>query len=40
LETNVAPGMTETSLYPQSLAAADLDVGHVAERLISLAIAR
>lgn len=40
LEVNVAPGMTETSLYPQSLAAADLDVGNVTASLINRAIAR
>lgn len=40
LEVNVAPGMTETSLYPQSLAAANLDVGTVTADLITRAIAR
>jgi len=34
LEVNVAPGMTETSLMPQSIAAADLSVGDVLARLI------
>ncbi len=40
LEVNVAPGMTETSLFPQSLAAAELDVGTVTADLISRALAR
>jgi D-alanine-D-alanine ligase len=40
LEVNVAPGMTETSLFPQSLAAADLDVGAVTADLINRALAR
>lgn len=40
LEVNVAPGMTETSLFPQSLAAAGLDVGAVTADLISRALAR
>jgi D-alanine-D-alanine ligase len=33
LEANVAPGMTETSLVPLSVAAADLDLGSVFARL-------
>lgn len=41
LEANVAPGMTETSLFPQSLQAAGLDLGrtvlHLAEHAVSRA---
>ena len=40
LEVNVAPGMTETSLYPQALAAAGLDVGSVTATLVDAAISR
>jgi len=40
LETNVAPGMTETSLVPQSLSAAGLDVGVVFGDLVAAAIRR
>lgn len=40
LEVNVAPGMTETSLFPQSLLAAGLDMGVVTGALIDAAIAR
>jgi len=40
LEVNVAPGMTETSLYPQSLAAAGLDLGSVTAALVTQAINR
>lgn len=35
LEVNVAPGMTETSLMPQAIAAAELDMGEVLAGLIS-----
>ena len=35
LETNAAPGMTETSLMPQALAAAELDAGETIARLIA-----
>ena len=40
LEVNVAPGMTETSLFPQSLAAANSDLGEVFETLAHLAVSR
>jgi D-alanine-D-alanine ligase len=39
LEANVAPGMTETSTYPQALAAAGLDLGAVTLDLVSRALA-
>lgn len=35
LEVNVAPGMTETSTYPQALAAAGLDLGTVVHALVA-----
>ncbi|HYN57164.1 MAG TPA: D-alanine--D-alanine ligase [Motilibacterales bacterium] len=38
LEVNVAPGCTETSLLPQSVAAAGLDLGHVFQVLVDLAL--
>lgn len=40
LEVNVAPGMTETSLFPQSLAAAGLEVGDITAALIQRAVTR
>ncbi len=40
LEVNVAPGMTETSLVPQALLAADLEVGRIFAELIQGAIRR
>ncbi len=40
LEVNVAPGMTETSLFPQALAAAELSPGEVAAGLVEAAVAR
>jgi len=40
LEVNVAPGMTETSLFPQALAAAQLPVGEVIAGLAATAVAR
>ncbi len=40
LEVNVAPGMTETSLFPQSLAAADLSLGDITAQLVHAAIGR
>lgn len=40
LEANVAPGMTETSLFPQAAAAADLTLGKVASTLIALSSGR
>lgn len=40
LEVNVAPGMTETSLFPQSLEAAGVHVGETVKELIERARAR
>lgn len=40
LEVNVAPGMTETSLVPQALAAAGIDMGAQMAALVERAIAR
>jgi len=40
LEVNVAPGMTETSTYPQAVAAAGLDLGTVTASLVHRAVAR
>ncbi|MSO27211.1 MAG: D-alanine--D-alanine ligase [Candidatus Nanopelagicales bacterium] len=40
LEVNVAPGMTETSLFPQSLAAAQLLLGEITAQLVHAAISR
>lgn len=40
LEANVAPGMTETSLLPQAVAAAGLDLGAVCRTLVEQAAAR
>lgn len=40
LETNAAPGMTETSLYPQALHAAGLSLGDITNTLVRRAIAR
>ncbi len=40
LEVNVAPGMTETSLFPQSLAAAQLTLGQTIAQLVRTAINR
>lgn len=40
LEANAAPGMTETSLLPQALAAAQLDTGEVLAHLVRAAVAR
>ncbi len=37
LEVNVAPGMTETSLFPQALAAAGLDLGQSLRELVEAA---
>lgn len=39
LEVNVAPGCTETSLFPQALAAAGLGLGDTLARLADLAVA-
>jgi len=38
LEVNVAPGMTETSLFPQAVAAAGLDLGEVCASLVDGAV--
>ncbi len=40
LEVNVAPGMTETSLVPQALVAADIDMGAQMAALVERAITR
>jgi D-alanine-D-alanine ligase len=40
LEVNVAPGMTETSTYPQAVLAAGLDLGAVTASLVAGAISR
>lgn len=40
LEVNVAPGMTETSLVPQALAAAGIDMGEQMAALVDRAITR
>lgn len=40
LEVNAAPGMTETSLLPQALAAAQLDAGEVIAHLVRNAVSR
>jgi D-alanine-D-alanine ligase len=40
LEANVAPGMTETSLFPQAAAAAGMSLGKVAAALVSISSAR
>lgn len=40
LEVNVAPGMTETSLFPQALAAVDLDLGDVVAAAVRTAVGR
>ena len=40
LETNVAPGTTETSLLPQAIAAAGLSLGTVVRQLVEAAVAR
>ncbi len=40
LEVNVAPGFTETSLVPLSVAAAGADLGEVCANLVTAAIAR
>lgn len=40
LEVNVAPGMTETSLFPQALAAADESLGALMAGLVSAAVDR
>jgi D-alanine-D-alanine ligase len=40
LEVNVAPGMTETSLFPQALAAAEVGLGSLTARLVQAAVDR
>jgi D-alanine-D-alanine ligase len=40
LEVNVAPGMTETSLFPQALAAADVGLGAIIAQLVETAVDR
>jgi len=40
LEVNVAPGMTETSLLPMAVEAADLNFGVVLTRLVEAAVRR
>ena len=40
LEVNVAPGMTETSLFPQAVAAAGQDLGALWRSLVDRAAAR
>lgn len=40
LEVNVAPGMTETSLFPQAAAAAGMDLGEVFDGLVKTAVQR
>jgi D-alanine-D-alanine ligase len=40
LETNVAPGMTETSTYPQAVLAAGLDLGELTAALVAAAVTR
>lgn len=40
LEVNVAPGMTETSLYPQEVAASDTSMGDLLTALVNSAVSR
>ncbi|MBI1349593.1 MAG: D-alanine--D-alanine ligase [Actinomycetales bacterium] len=40
LEVNVAPGMTETSLFPQALVAADVSLGELTADLVEGAVSR
>ena len=40
LEVNVAPGMTETSLYPQEIAASSVSITEVLAALVKRAVAR
>ncbi|TDC63543.1 D-alanine--D-alanine ligase [Actinomadura sp. GC306] len=39
LEVNVAPGMTETSLFPRAISGADLDLGEVCRALLTTRLA-
>jgi D-alanine-D-alanine ligase len=38
LEVNVAPGMTETSLFPQALVAAEIPLGSLTADLVETAL--
>ena len=38
LEVNVAPGMTETSLFPQALLAAEIGLGTLTAELVETAV--
>jgi D-alanine-D-alanine ligase len=40
LEVNAAPGMTETSLMPQALTNAGMDLGELTAYLVRAAVAR
>jgi D-alanine-D-alanine ligase len=40
IEVNVAPGLTETSLFPQSAQASDIDLGAIFDSLIKAAVSR
>ena len=40
LEVNVAPGMTETSLYPQEVSASEVTIGELLAGLVKRAVAR
>jgi len=40
LEVNVAPGMTETSTFPQSLTASESDLGEIFDTLVHVAVSR
>ena len=40
LEVNVAPGLTETSTVPLSVAAAGLELGRLMAELVDVAVAR
>lgn len=40
LEVNVTPGMTETSLYPQGVAASDTSIGDLLTALVKRAVSR
>jgi D-alanine-D-alanine ligase len=40
IEVNVAPGLTETSLFPQSAQASDTDLGAIFDTLIKMAVKR
>ena len=40
IDINVAPGLTEVSLFPQAVAAAGLDLGQLYREIVSGAAAR